>query len=152
MSGWAITRVTMLGAALLSVPAFASAAAAHGPGQHAHPPTTEQIAAGDPGRGAETFGQVCSACHTIEQGARRRIGPNLFGVVGARIAQKSSYPYTQAFREADITWDAETLAEFLAAPASVVPGTKMDWALKDTQAIADVIAYMRGFMPKGAPK
>jgi cytochrome c2 len=124
---------------------FATPSAAHGPGQHAHPPTPEQIAAGDPARGAQAFAQVCSACHTIEQGARRRVGPNLFGVVGARIAQREGYPYTQAFREADITWDVETLAEFLAAPAAVVPGTKMDGALRDTQAIADVIAYMRGF-------
>jgi cytochrome c len=140
----ALLGVALLGAALLGA-ASAPPAAAHGSGPHAHPPTAEQIAAGDASRGAQTFAQVCSACHTIEEGARRRIGPNLFGVVGARIAQREGYPYTQAFREADIVWDVETLAEFLAAPAAVVPGTKMDWALRDTQAIADVIAYMRGF-------
>jgi cytochrome c2 len=150
MLGWAIVRA-VAGAALLGAAAFASPSAAHGPGVHAHPPTLEQIAAGDAARGAKTFAQVCSACHTIEQGARRRVGPNLFGVVGARIAQREGYPYTQAFREADITWDVETLAEFLAAPSAVVRGTKMDWALRDTQAIADVIAYMRGFTPKAAP-
>jgi cytochrome c len=145
MPGQPILQGTILLAAVLGATAVVSSAAAHGPGPPAHPPTAEQIAAGNAARGAQIFGQVCSACHTIEQGARRRVGPNLFGVVGTRIAQREGYPYTQAFREADITWDVETLAEFLAAPAAVVPGTKMDWALRDTQAIADVIAYMRGF-------
>jgi cytochrome c len=145
MPGQPIRRGAILLAALLGATAVVSSAAAHGPGPPAPPPTAEQIAAGDAARGAQSFGQVCSACHTIEQGARRRVGPNLFGVVGTRIAQREGYPYTQAFREADIIWDVETLAEFLAAPAAVVPGTKMDWALRDTQAIADVIAYMRGF-------
>jgi cytochrome c len=135
-------RTLTTAAALLLL---ASAASAHSPGEHARPPTGEEIAKGDPQRGADTFRHVCSACHTIEKGARRRVGPNLFAIVGARIAQKDGYPYTDAFRRADITWDEETLGEFLAAPSIVVPGTKMDWALRDTQAIADVIAYMRGF-------
>ena len=53
---------------------------------------------GNVGRGAAAFQQVCSACHTIERDARRRVGPNLFGVLGSRIAQKAGYPYTEAFR------------------------------------------------------
>jgi cytochrome c len=134
---------SILAAAALSL--AACAAAAHSPGEHASPPTREQIVEGKPQRGAETFQKVCSACHTIENGARRRVGPNLFGVVGARIAQKDGYPYTDAFRKAGITWDEETLARFLAAPMTVVPGTKMDWALRDAQAIADVVAYLRSF-------
>jgi cytochrome c len=125
--------------------AFCANADAHGPGSHATPPTRDEIAAGNPTRGALAFEKVCSACHTIEKGARRRVGPNLFGVAGARIAQKDSYPYSEAFRKADITWDDETLAEFLAAPAEVVPGTKMDWAVKDTMQIADLISLLKSY-------
>lgn len=136
-------RRAIVAAALLAL--SAAGAAAHGTGPHAHPPSRAEIAAGDPARGAETFRQVCLACHTVEQGARRRVGPNLFGVAGARIARKPDYPYTEAFRNAEITWDDETLAAFLAAPATVVPGTKMDWALRDAKAIADVIAYLKQF-------
>ena len=62
---------------------------------------------GSVSRGAEAFQKVCSACHTIEQGARRRVGPNLFGVLGSRIAQKDRYPYTEAFRRSDIVWNEE---------------------------------------------
>lgn len=130
---------------MVTLVAFVSSAHAHGPGNHAAPPTREEIAAGDTARGAAAFAQICSACHTIESGARRRVGPNLFGVAGARIAQKEGYPYSEAFRKADIIWDDETLGEFLAAPAEVVPGTKMDWAVKETQQIADIIAYLKGY-------
>jgi cytochrome c len=133
----------LLGVAFLSV--CCAIASAHGPGSHATPPTQEAIAAGDAARGGIAFEKVCSACHTIEKGARRRVGPNLFAVAGARIAQKEGYPYSEAFRKADITWDDETLGEFLAAPAEVVPGTKMDWAVKETQQIADIIAYLKQF-------
>ena len=100
---------------------------------------------GNVSRGAEAFQKVCSACHTIEQGARRRVGPNLFGVLGARIAQKEGYPYTEAFRRSDIVWNEATLAGFLASPGSVVPGTKMDWTVKDEQVIADLIAFIRDY-------
>jgi cytochrome c len=133
----------LLGVAFLS--ACCATASAHGPGSHATPPTQEAIAAGDAARGGIAFEKVCSACHTIEKGARRRVGPNLFAVAGARIAQKEGYPYSEAFRKADITWDDETLGECLAAPAEVVPGTKMDWAVKETQQIADIIAYLKQF-------
>ncbi len=136
-------RSVLLGVAFLS--ACCATASAHGPGSHATPPTQEAIAAGDAARGGIAFEKVCSACHTIEKGARRRVGPNLFAVAGARIAQKEGYPYSEAFRKADITWDDETLGEFLAAPAEVVPGTKMDWAVKETQQIADIIAYLKSY-------
>ena len=136
-------RAAFLGVALVS--ACCAIAAAHGPGSHTTPPTREEIAAGDAARGASAFEKVCSACHTIEKGARRRVGPNLFGVAGARIAQKDGYPYSEAFRKANVTWDDETLGEFLAAPAEVVPGTKMDWAVKETQQIADIIAYLKQY-------
>ena len=101
------------------------------------------LIAADAARGAEAFQKVCSACHTIEKGARRRVGPNLFGVAGARIGQSQGYPYSAAFRAADITWDEETLSDFLAAPGSVVRGTKMDWSVRDEQQIADLIAFLK---------
>jgi cytochrome c len=135
-------RPVLLGVAFLSA-CCCAIASAHGPGSHATPPTPEEIAAGDAARGAVAFEKVCSACHTIEKGARRRVGPNLFAVAGARIAQKDGYPYSEAFRKAEIVWDDETLAEFLAAPAEVVPGTKMDWAVRETQQIADIIAFLK---------
>lgn len=121
----------------------AGGAIAHGDGRHAGVPNREEIAAGDPARGAAVFKSVCSACHTIERDGRRRVGPNLFGVAGERIARKAGYPYSDAFRQADVTWDDETLAAFLAAPMAVVAGTKMDWSVKDAMQIADIIAFLK---------
>jgi cytochrome c len=107
----------------------------------------DQLSYGDAARGAGHFERVCSACHTIEQGGRRRVGPNVYGIIGARIATKSGYPYSEAFQRSDIVWDEATLSAFLEAPSRVVPGTKMDWAVRDPQAIADIIAYLRQFRP-----
>jgi cytochrome c len=119
----------------------ADPAGAHGP--HGRGPTAAELAAGNAERGAVAFERTCSACHTIEKGARRRVGPNLFAIVGARIANMHGYPYSVAFREADVVWDDETLAAFLAAPMHVVPGTKMDWSVADPAQIADIVAFMK---------
>lgn len=105
----------------------------------------QDAARGDAARGAAEFERACSACHTIADGARRRVGPNLFGVVGGRIASKGDYPYSEAFRRSDIVWDEETLADFLEAPGRTVPGTKMDWAVPERRTVADIIAFMSGF-------
>jgi cytochrome c len=120
-----------------------NSANAHGP--HSRVPTDSELAAGNAERGAVAFERTCSACHTIDKGARRRVGPNLFGVVGARIANMDGYPYSVAFREADIVWDDETLAAFLAAPMHVVPGTKMDWSVADAMQIADIVAFLKRY-------
>ena len=40
------------------------------------------LADGDAAKGEKVF-KKCKACHTIEQGAKNKIGPNLFGIVGA---------------------------------------------------------------------
>jgi cytochrome c len=98
---------------------------------------------GDAARGSVAFEKVCSACHTIEKGARRRVGPNLFGIVGARIAQREGYPYSEGFRSADFIWDDDAIADFLEAPGRTVPGTKMDWSVRDSQQISDLIAFLK---------
>jgi cytochrome c len=118
-------------------------AIAHEP--HSRIPTDEELTAGNAERGAVAFERTCSACHTIDKGARRRVGPNLFGITGARIANMQGYPYSAAFREADIVWDDETLAAFLAAPMHVVPGTKMDWSVADAMQIADIVAFLKRY-------
>ena len=45
----------------------------------------ERLAAASPERGQKVF-RVCSACHSIDEGAAHTIGPNLWGVVGRPVA------------------------------------------------------------------
>ena len=107
------------------------------------PARADQQLAGDAERGEAAFEKTCSACHTIHAGGRRRVGPNLFGIVGAQVAQRRDYPYSPAMRRADFAWTEENLIDFLEEPWRVVPGTKMDFAVPDQQLAADIVAFMR---------
>jgi len=68
---------------------------------------------------------TCLACHSIEQGAAGKIGPNLFGVVGSKAGSKPDFAYSDAMKESGITWTPAELNAFLLAPQTKVPGTKM---------------------------
>ena len=47
-------------------------------------------------------------------------------------------------KNSGIVWDGDILRKYLAAPQSVVPGTKMTFiGLKDPQQVEDVIAYLK---------
>lgn len=102
---------------------------------------TPAFAEGDPSAGEAVFNQ-CRACHTIEDG-RNRVGPSLYNIVGTPSGAVEGFRYSGALAEANLTWDAETLAAFLANPRDVVPGNRMAFrGLNDPDDIANVIAYI----------
>ena len=71
------------------------------------------------------------------------VGPNLWGVAGAKAGSKPGFTYSQALTKAGITWTPQQLDAFLARPNGKVPGTKMVYAgLPNPQARKDVIAYL----------
>jgi cytochrome c2 len=79
--------------------------------------------------GEALFAEKCSGCHQSAQISGNRIGPNLAGVVGRRIAALESYPdYSPSLRGLRGTWDEKRLDSFLKAPREVAPGTAMDYA------------------------
>jgi cytochrome c len=84
----------------------------------------------------------CALCHTTEPG-KNKIGPSLFGVVGRKAGSLDNFSYSEAMKNFDHTWDAETLDTYLADPRAVVPGTKMIFpGIKDKTEREDVIAYL----------
>ena len=79
--------------------------------------------------GEALFAEKCSGCHQSAQISGNRIGPNLAGMVGRRIAALESYPdYSPSLRGLRGTWDEKRLDSFLKAPREVAPGTAMDYA------------------------
>lgn len=85
----------------------------------------------------------CSMCHTFNKGGPNRVGPNLWGIVGAQKAHKSDYKYSKAFESLSGVWTEKELFHYLENPRKHVPGTKMTFAgIKNPQLNADVITYL----------
>lgn len=103
------------------------------------------LADGDAAKGEKVF-KKCKACHTIEQGAKNKIGPNLYGIIGKKSASVEGYNYSDAMQEANLTWDETTLSEYLKKPRSFVKGTKMSFpGLKKESDRENLIAYLKTF-------
>ncbi len=112
----------------------------------AEPATTTEVAAvaaqGDAKAGKKVF-RKCSACHKLKEG-RNGVGPTLFGILGAQAGQVEGFKYSAALKDSGITWDAQTLSEFLADPRGSVPGNKMQFpGLKKDEDIVNLLAYLQ---------
>jgi cytochrome c len=102
--------------------------------------------AADAAAGQRVFNQ-CRACHTVEQGGRNGVGPNLHGMFGRAAGSIEGFRYSAALKaraEAGLVWTPETLAPYLRNPREAVPGGSMAFAgLRNEQQIADLIAYLQ---------
>lgn len=98
-------------------------------------------AAQDAGAGATIFRQRCSLCHVVKPGVHGSIAPNLSGVAGRRAAS-TDFAYSPALKASQLKWDKATLDRFLTAPAKLVPGTRMVFAVPDPKQRADLVAYL----------
>lgn len=78
-------------------------------------------------RGKMLFLQ-CRACHETTKEASPRIGPTLYGLMGAKAAAVPGFNYSAALRASKLTWDRPTLDKWLANPAKLVPGNTMAFA------------------------
>lgn len=104
----------------------------------AAPATSADLEAG------EKVFKKCKACHTLEEGGKNKIGPNLAGVIGREAAMVDGFKYSKALQESGLVWDEETLAQYLANPKDFLKGNKMAFpGLKDEEDIANVIAYLK---------
>jgi len=97
--------------------------------------------AADPVAGKTFFGQQCGLCHSAAPGDNGGAqGPLLHDVIGRKSAT-GNFSYTDAMKNAGLTWDAATLDRFLAAPTQVVPGSAMVVPIGSDTDRANVIAY-----------
>ena len=103
------------------------------------------LASADPTRGADVA-KKCAICHNFDKGGPNMIGPNLYGVLGRKVASHEGYEYSDALKaKGDETWDYEKINHMIENPGAYVPGTKMALfpGLPDAKQRADVLAFLR---------
>lgn len=94
-------------------------------------------------RGAKIYAR-CRACHTLEQGDRHKVGPNLWAVYGSTAGTKEGFAYSKAMKASGVVWDEVTMDAYLTKPAQFMPGNKMTFiGLKKQEDRDAVQAYMK---------
>jgi cytochrome c len=123
-------------------PAAAGAPGAGGPS------FTALVAASDPAAGKADVGKLCAVCHSFEKGEPAKIGPNLYGIVGAPRAHMAGFNYSDGLKALGGTWNEDELNAWLTNPRAVVSGTRMAFpGIKSEKERAAVVAYLRSISP-----
>jgi cytochrome c len=128
-----------------SAPAATATATTAGPGPAPAAPSIDTMfASADLAKGQAVVNEQCSTCHSLAKGGAVLIGPNLYGIVGAKMFAKPGFTYSSAVTaKANGSWNADNLSDWLADPQGFAPGTAMSYSgEKNTQTRADVIAYL----------
>ncbi|MCQ8780845.1 c-type cytochrome [Mangrovibrevibacter kandeliae] len=108
---------------------------------------------GDADAGKKVFNK-CRACHDIGPAAKNKIGPELNGIVGEKIASVENYSFSDDLKKwgDGKSWNEELLTTWLTNPKAVAPKTKMVFpGLKKPEEITNVIAYLASFDESGQP-
>jgi len=102
------------------------------------------LAGADVARGTEVF-KKCAICHTLDKGGANLIGPNIYGVLGRKVASHEGYEYSEALKSKGGDWDYAMLDHMIENPNAFAPGTKMALfpGLPDAKQRADVILLLR---------
>ena len=58
----------------------------------------------------------CVACHTVAEGGKHKLGPNLWEIVGRPVASIEGYKYSSALRKTEGDWTLSRLDDFLKSP------------------------------------
>jgi cytochrome c len=112
-------------------------------------PITPLLANANVDNGRQVAQRQCASCHSFNEGGRSGVGPNLYGIVGAKHAHIEGFNYSAALRGmADKPWTYEELNAWLHNPRAYAPGNRMTYGgLANTQQRADLIAYLRSISP-----
>ena len=101
----------------------------------------------------ETSFKKCLACHSIGEGAKNKVGPELNGLDGRKSGTAEGFSYSDANKNSGITWGKETFLEYIKDPKAKIPGTKMTFAgIKSETEAANLWAYLASFDKDGKQK
>jgi cytochrome c len=106
----------------------------------------------DAAAGKTSFNK-CLPCHSIGEGAKNKVGPELNGIDGRKSGTAEGYNYSDANKNSGITWNEAQFKEYIKDPKAKVPGTKMTFAgIKNETEVNNLWAYLSSFDKDGKQK
>jgi cytochrome c len=114
--------------------------------------TASAALAQDAAAGKTSFNK-CMACHSIGEGAKNKVGPELNGLDGRKSGTAPDFSYSDANKNSGITWNKDQFLEYIKDPRGKIPGTKMIFAgIKNEKEAGDLWAYISSFDKDGKTK
>lgn len=116
-------------------------------GSLAGPARAQDAAAG------ELVFRRCLPCHSIGEGAKNKVGPELNGLDGRHSGTAPGYSYSDANKNSGVVWDKANFERYIADPRAMIPGTKMIFpGIKNPKDVENLWAYVSQFGPDGKKK
>lgn len=106
----------------------------------------------DAAAGEQSF-KKCLPCHSIGEGAKNKVGPELNGIDGRHSGTAADYNYSDANKKSGIVWSQATFLEYIKDPRAKISGTKMIFpGIKNEKEAGDLWAYLKQFDAEGKKK
>ena len=94
----------------------------------------------DASKGKDLFERRCGGCHSLD---RDKEGPRLRDVYGRVSGSVSAFKYSDALKNARITWNWETLDKWLTDTDKLVPDNDMMFRVVIADERSAIIAYLK---------
>ena len=106
----------------------------------------------DAAAGKTSFNK-CMACHSIGDGAKNKVGPELNGLDGRKSGTVEGFTYSDANKSSGITWNKDQFLDYIKDPKAKIPGTKMVFAgIKTEKEANDLWAFISQYDKDGKTK
>lgn len=100
----------------------------------------------DAAAGQRVYNQ-CRACHTINEGGRNGVGPNLHGIWDRAAGASAGFRYSanmQELAQGGLVWNEANMRTYLTNPKNLVPRGSMAFAgIRNEEQLNNLLAFLQ---------